>query len=510
MSPRPWPVVLLSALGAWLAAIPFFGVAVLLMEPLLREQEGALVTGVLMLGGALALLRAPTRSLFIENLGVPAMLAGLTLLGWGLMKPLDWQPMCAAIGLVMLALASAVPQAWVRSLLGAMSAQCFLLACSMDAWWPGDRSALSPWLALHLLVAVWLASVALSRESPATGTPPVRAINDIGNGWVASTLLAMAWWSGSTFMLSEPLKVEGVRAAHGMQASWMLHGIDLGSLGAALLGMFLLAWRWPNWRQLWCAGLATVACALAAFMPALGGVLLVASTCLVTRRPRMAVWAGLVALWVIGAFYYQLTWPLATKALVLVVAGVLTGGLAALGKRSNATETTSANHPTGRAHNTLGRGWALGLGLLATLLLANGAIWQNETLIRDGRPVYVSLAPVDPRSLLQGDYMALRFDTDRVVLPPPADPSPVYLVFKVDARGVASAVRQHRGEQLQADELIMRMARQRGGWMLVTDAFHFKEGEAQRWAGARFGEFRVQASGRALLVGLRGAALEPL
>lgn len=510
MSPRPWPVVLLSALGAWLAAIPFFGVAVLLMEPLLREQEGALVTGVLMLGGALALLRAPTRSLFIENLGVPAMLAGLTLLGWGLMKPLDWQPMCAAIGLVMLALASAVPQTWVRSLLGAMSAQCLLLACSTDAWWQGDRPGLSPWLSLHLMVAVWLASVALTQGSPATSTPPVRAVQDIGSGWVASTLLALAWWSGSTFLLSEPLKVEGVRAAHGIQAPWTLRGVDLGSFSAALLAMFLLAWRWPNWRQLWCAGLATVACALAAFMPALGGVLLVASACLITHRPRMAVWAGLVALWVIGAFYYQLTWPLATKALVLVVAGVLAGGLAALGKRANATGTTPASHPTRHEPNAVGRGWALGLGLFATLLLANGAIWQNEALIRDGRPVYVSLAPVDPRSLLQGDYMALRFDTDGVTLSPPTDLSPVYLVFKIDARGVASALRQHHGERLQNDELIMRMTRKHGGWMLVTDAFHFKEGQAQRWAGARFGEFRVQSSGRALLVGLRGAALEPL
>ena len=78
------------------------------------------------------------------------------------------------------------------------------------------------------------------------------------------------------------------------------------------------------------------------------------------------------------------------------------------------------------------------------------------------------------------------------------------------AQGVATAVRQYRGETLQTDELIMRMARKRGNWLLVTDAFHFKEGEAERLAGARFGEFRVEASGRALLVGLRGAKLEPL
>ena len=44
----------------------------------------------------------------------------------------------------------------------------------------------------------------------------------------------------------------------------------------------------------------------------------------------------------------------------------------------------------------------------------------------------------------------------------------------------------------------------------MTDAWHFPEGEAQRWNLARYGEFRIDKTGRALLVGLRGAHLEPL
>jgi len=44
----------------------------------------------------------------------------------------------------------------------------------------------------------------------------------------------------------------------------------------------------------------------------------------------------------------------------------------------------------------------------------------------------------------------------------------------------------------------------------VTDAWYFKEGEAERWAAARYGEFRVDANGKALLVGLRGPKLEKL
>lgn len=515
---RPWPVVLLSALGAWLAAIPFFAVAVLLMEPMLREQEGALLAGLLMLAGALALLRAPSRSLFVENLGVPTLLAGLTLLGWGLSAPLGWQPASATLGLIALGLGPAVPQTWVRNLLGALASPLMLVACTQEAWWRGDRGWWSPWLTSHLAVGAWLGSVGWLRHRASAPPAITEAVTDLGNGWIASALLALAWWSGSTFLLNESLKLDGAPASLSLQASWTWRGLDVGSVAAALAAMGWLASHRPAWRQAWCAGLAAVACGLAAFMPALGGVLLVAAACLTTRRPRMATWAAIVALWTLGAFYHQLAWPLATKALVLCGAGVLLGVIAAWGQRAAGSEATGERANTSAHSAPLAsplaaggrRSAALALGSVAMLLVANIAIWQNEALIRDGRPVYVALAPVDPRSLMQGDYMALRFATDRVPVTASADHSPVYLVFRVDPRGIATAVRQHRGETLQPDELIMRMRRQRGNWLLVTDAFHFKEGEAQRWSGARFGEFRVEPNGRALLVGLRGPKLESL
>ena len=42
-----------------------------------------------------------------------------------------------------------------------------------------------------------------------------------------------------------------------------------------------------------------------------------------------------------------------------------------------------------------------------------------------------------------------------------------------------------------------------------TTARH-RLGATERWQAARYGEFRVDGSGRALLVGLRGADLQPL
>jgi uncharacterized membrane-anchored protein len=85
-----------------------------------------------------------------------------------------------------------------------------------------------------------------------------------------------------------------------------------------------------------------------------------------------------------------------------------------------------------------------------------------------------------------------------------------HVVARRDERNVATVLRLHKGEPLAADELRIELTPIGGAWVLVSDAWSFAEGEADRWARARFGEFRVDGSGRALLVGLRGANLERL
>ena len=61
-----------------------------------------------------------------------------------------------------------------------------------------------------------------------------------------------------------------------------------------------------------------------------------------------------------------------------------------------------------------------------------------------------------------------------------------------------------------ADRLHIRLAPRKGRWVVVSDAWFFREGDGQRWQAARYGEFRVQPDGRALLVGLADADLQPI
>jgi len=216
------------------------------------------------------------------------------------------------------------------------------------------------------------------------------------------------------------------------------------------------------------------------------------------------------AAWIVGAFYYQLAWPLTTKAAVMAGAGALLGALGAWAARRGATRAVDDGPiaaPAPRAH------WGLAVSLLAVLAVANVGIWQKEQLIRDGRPVFVELAPVDPRSLMQGDFMRLNFNL-------PGEPAErragmlrvdrPKVLARIDERGVATLLRMADGTAPVAGELGIELAPKDGRWILVTDAWFFAEGEAERWARARYGEFRVDGQGRALLVGLRGPTLEPL
>ena len=95
---RPWPIVLLTALGAWLAAIPLFGFFAMLLGPKLTQQGGAYVVGVLVLGAAAFVLRHRGLPVFVEQLAVPTLLTGLVSLAFGLFRDLPHSGCLGAAG----------------------------------------------------------------------------------------------------------------------------------------------------------------------------------------------------------------------------------------------------------------------------------------------------------------------------------------------------------------------------------------------------------------------------
>lgn len=145
------------------------------------------------------------------------------------------------------------------------------------------------------------------------------------------------------------------------------------------------------------------------------------------------------------------------------------------------------------------------------LVLVNYNIRQREKLITVGRPVLLELAPVDPRSLMQGDYMALRFKIANDAFP--QDKLKTLkdgrIVLGIDSSNVGSFRRFDTGGTA-ADEALLRYRIRNGQPKFATNAFFFQEKQGSQYQQAKYGEFRVAPDGEALLVALRGADLQKL
>ncbi|HET7793514.1 MAG TPA: GDYXXLXY domain-containing protein [Rhizobacter sp.] len=510
---RPWPVVLLTALGAWLAAIPLLIVVGMLLGDLVTRSVGPYIVGLLVLAAALVVLRSRELPLFVEQLAVPALLVGGGSLAFGVLRDLPPRGGALVLAAVALAIALAVDRAWLRVLLGALMAGLVGFALlEPRLGFSGAKELMAAWLAGHGLLLIWALALALQRHL----RDGAALTESLAAGWLLVTLFGLAWLAGMSFLVGGALggnvlgdvarELGGARQREG-GAGWVQ---PMASALFAAAGALLAARAWPLLRQPVWALVGVVVVALAWLLPTLGGVGLALALSASTQRWRLAAVAGVAAAWVIGSFYYQLAWPLASKAALLAGAGAVLGVLAWWLLRGDVRGdvASAAPPPRGRA-----AGWLAG-GTVATLAVASFAIWQKQDVIAHGQPVFVELAPVDPRSLMQGDYMALNFrlpDGVWKLAPPGVLAGRPRVLARRDARGVATLVQVAApGQAPLPDELLIQLAPKNGRWALVTDAWFFREGEGERWAKAKYGEFRVAPDGRALLVGMADADLKPI
>lgn len=155
-------------------------------------------------------------------------------------------------------------------------------------------------------------------------------------------------------------------------------------------------------------------------------------------------------------------------------------------------------------------------GLALVLGVVNVEVIKKEQLRRTGRPILLALAPLDPRSLIAGDYMNLTYAVardaaDRFAASGGNPPRRGTLVVTVDSNGVASFARlAHEKESLAGNETRLRFYTRGRQLMVGPDAFHFQEGHAQHYERARFADVRVDERGEVALLGLLDADRRPL
>lgn len=146
--------------------------------------------------------------------------------------------------------------------------------------------------------------------------------------------------------------------------------------------------------------------------------------------------------------------------------------------------------------------WAIILfNLLALLVYFNVSIAKKENILKRGKLVLLMLQPVDPRSMMQGDYLQLSY-----LIAEKTDSSTSkrgYCVVSVDSNNVGQFIRFQPGElPLNSNETLIEYAYPDNGLKVGAESFFFQEGQANRYDSVTYGGIKVDEKGNSVLVGL--------
>ena len=147
------------------------------------------------------------------------------------------------------------------------------------------------------------------------------------------------------------------------------------------------------------------------------------------------------------------------------------------------------------------------------LYLVNSGIIGAERNLANGTLAYLDLAPVDPRSLIQGDYMRLDYAIEREAWREDDDPQRRgQIVAVLDENRVARFDRYYDGGALASDEILINYTTraQLNNIRVGVDSFFFQEGLGDEYAAAEYAEVRITPGGGVMLVDLVGDAFQPL
>ena len=208
----------------------------------------------------------------------------------------------------------------------------------------------------------------------------------------------------------------------------------------------------------------------------------------------------------LGIYYYSLIIPLLYKALLLLLFALIFSCVAIYLLRKYKPQTQSA---VGFANVSKVKPLVALAVVLLILIPLNYKVQQFEDVLATGKPVVLKIAPVDPRSLMQGDYMALSYailndiranlneSEDGVILAKEKKhPNKVYALIHQDEQGVATLCRVEDSlpndfKDCAAD---VYLPVNNFKWLpeLPSQEYFFAEGKGQHYAQAEYAEYRFK------------------
>lgn len=142
------------------------------------------------------------------------------------------------------------------------------------------------------------------------------------------------------------------------------------------------------------------------------------------------------------------------------------------------------------------------LNLIIVIIYINWTIAQKEKTLEYGVLALFELAPVDPRSLMQGDYMDLRYAIAREDWKE-EKAKRGYCIFKLNENKVAQKVRlQSEVNPLESGEYAVKYFMNGRRMRFGAESYFFEEGTGQRYEKADYGGLRIDDAGNSVLVDL--------
>ncbi|WP_198077882.1 GDYXXLXY domain-containing protein [Acinetobacter calcoaceticus] len=160
---------------------------------------------------------------------------------------------------------------------------------------------------------------------------------------------------------------------------------------------------------------------------------------------------------------------------------------------------------------------------IATTLFFVGLIAKNEWHLDHSKSIFIELKPVDPRSILQGDYMALAYELNLQTPKPLAEKenetlnqrifnyASIHAKVSLDSHNKVIRTILEPNNLSPEQSLILKNPENRYQALYpASRSFLFAEGLAQCYQKAKYAEFKVNTKGEVILFDLRGEGLQPL
>ncbi|PJG84643.1 GDYXXLXY domain-containing protein [Conservatibacter flavescens] len=241
------------------------------------------------------------------------------------------------------------------------------------------------------------------------------------------------------------------------------------------------------------------------------------------KSNRLFVLAVVVMIVHLTIYYYLLPIPLLYKSGLLVFSGLIFLFVLIFNRKNNAENPKTTEKFTALFDKVVATICAVTLLVLG---IANYAIIKNENVLNSGIPIILKLAPVDPRSLMQGDYMELNYEILEQAQAALAEfkqgtydseqltHTHFYILLKQNKEHVAEFCRLEVEpptdfSNCQPNIYLPLTAVSRWRVEMPGQSYFFPEGQGEHYAKAKYGEYRFN-NGKVLLYRLLDEQKKPL